>query len=170
MQGQILLAYLPVTKLSHVKNDKARRRLQANLFHASLQFPLEPTTVPATEGVTMRCGDGARRSCHPIFAIHVGDYPEQCEVTCVKYRQCPSCAVDVDELGEWKAEWLTNPPLYDLDDVLDALGKFRQSNWKTLCEEAGVRPVYRPYWAGLPYAEIFCIRSTRALSNTFLNG
>ena len=67
MQGQILLAYLPVTKFKHVKNDKARRRLQANLFHASLRFLLEPTIVPATEGTSMRTGDGIVRSCHPIF-------------------------------------------------------------------------------------------------------
>ena len=154
-QGQILLAYLPVTKMKHVKNDKARRRLQDNLFDASLRFLLEPTIIPAKDGISMCCGDGVRRSCHPIFAIHVGDYPEQCEVTCVKFRQCPSCAVNIDELGEWNAQWVLNPPLYDLDEVLDALGKFKQTNWLKLCEEAGVRPVYRPYWAELPYADPF---------------
>ena len=155
MQGQILLAYLPVTKLKHVTNDKARRRLQANLFHASLRFILEPTIIPATEGISMRTGDGIVRSCHPIFAIHVGDYPEQCEVTCVKTRQCPTCDIETDELGEWNEEWLTDPPLYDLDKVLAALDSFEQPNWKTLCEAAGVRPVYRPYWAELPYADPF---------------
>ena len=67
MQGQILLAYLPVTKFKHVKNDKARRRLQANLFHASLRFLLKPTIKPAKNGISMRTGDGVLRSCHPIF-------------------------------------------------------------------------------------------------------
>ena len=103
----------------------------------------------------MRSGDGVLQSCHPIFAIHVGDYPEQCEVTCVKFRQCPSCTADIDELGEWNDQWLTNPPLYNLGEVLDALGSFKQSNWTALCEAAGVRPVYRPYWAALPYADPF---------------
>ena len=154
-QGQMLLAYLPVTKLKHIKNDKARRRLQANLFHASLRFLLQPTIKPAMNGISMHCGDGVSRSCHPIFAIHVGDYPEQCEVTCVKFRQCPSCSVDIHELGQWNEDWLTNPPLYDLDKVLDALGHFGKSNWKSLCEKAGVRPVFRPYWADLPYADPF---------------
>ena len=67
MQGQILLAYLPVTKLKHVKNVKAQRRLQANLFHASLRFLLKPTIKPAKNGIPMHCGDGVIRSCHPIF-------------------------------------------------------------------------------------------------------
>ena len=155
MQGQILVAYLPVTKLKHVKNNKARRRIQANIFHASLRFILEPTIEPATEGTPMRTGDGIVRSCHPIFAIHVGDYPEQCEVNCVKSRQCPTCDADIDELGEWNEEWLTNPPLYDLDKVLTALDSFELPNWRALCEQAGVRPVYRPYWSELPYADPF---------------
>ena len=155
MQGQILLAYLPVTKLKHVKNNKARRRLQANLFHAGLRFLLQPTAEPAVDGVSMRCGDGHVRRCHPIFAIHVGDYPEQCEVTCVKSRQCPTCDVDVDQLGDWHPEWLANPSLYNLEDVLDAIDSFGHKDWKKFCEAAGIRPVYRPYWAKLPYADPF---------------
>ena len=90
-----------------------------------------------------------------FFAVHVGDYPEQCEVTCVKSRQCPSCDVEIDELGEWNKDWLTDPPLYDLDKVLTALAGFKLPNWKALCKEAGIRPVYRPYWFELPYADPF---------------
>ena len=103
----------------------------------------------------MHCGDGVFRSCHPIFAIHVGDYPEQCEVTCVKFCKCPLCKADVDELGDWFDNWLTDPPLYDLSEVIEALKSFKQPNWTALCEEAGVRPVYRPYWVDLPYADPF---------------
>ena len=155
MQGQILVAHLPVTKLKHVKNNKARRRIQANIFHASLRFILEPTIEPATEGTPMRTGDGIVRSCHPIFAIHVGDYPEQCEVTCVPSGSCPTCFTTKKNLGLWNADWIHNPPLYDLDKILDIMDNPLHEKWPERCQEAGLRPVFNPYWKNLPYADPF---------------
>ena len=40
--GQILLAYLPTSKLEHITNKAARRRTLANLFHACLHRALSP--------------------------------------------------------------------------------------------------------------------------------
>lgn len=76
-QGQILLAYLPTTKLEHIKNKSARRRTAANLYHSCMNKILEPLQEPGRVGVEMSSGDGAVRRCHTIFAAHVGDYPEQ---------------------------------------------------------------------------------------------
>lgn len=154
-QGQILLAYLPVTHLDHITNKAARRRMQANLFHRCLQFILKPIIKPGTDGIVMRSGNGNNYNTHPIFAIHVGDYPEQCQVTCVKNHKCPSCLVDPDERGDWKPDWIKHPPLYDLNHILKIMDNPFHEDWPKLCEAAGVRPVFNPYWKDLPYADPF---------------
>ena len=89
MQGQILLAYLPTAKLGHIKGKTARRRAVANLFHGCMKKILEPLQRPGEHGVEMASGDGVIRRCHPIFAAHVGDYPEQVLVTGIKSGECP---------------------------------------------------------------------------------
>ena len=154
-QGQILLAYLPVTSLSHVTNDASRRRMKANLFHRCLSFILKPIINPGKDGISMRSGNGIEYNCHPIFAIHVGDYPEQCEVTCVPSGSCPTCFTTKDSLGEWEPDWIHNPPLYDLDEILDIMDNPLHENWPKRCAGVGLRPVFNPYWKDLPYADPF---------------
>ncbi|KAK7685479.1 hypothetical protein QCA50_011343 [Cerrena zonata] len=154
-QGQILLAYLPVTKLEHITNESARRRMQANLFHGCLSYILEPIIEPGENGIPMYTGNGQLHSCHPIFAIHVGDYPEQCQVTCVKKGKCPTCRVDPEQLGDCIIDWMTQPPLYDLDAIWDAIDNPDHRNWSKRCEKAGIRPVFDPFWKNLPYADPF---------------
>jgi len=51
-QGQVLLAYLPTSKLSHIVNKSARRRALANLFHACMKFILRPLE----KAVAFSCG------------------------------------------------------------------------------------------------------------------
>ena len=52
-QGQVLLAYLPVSKLDHIKNKSARRRTLANLFHACMKYILKPLETAGIDGVHM---------------------------------------------------------------------------------------------------------------------
>ena len=99
LHGQILLAYLPVTRLEHIKSKEGRRRAVANLFHACMKKILEPLRKPAADGVEMMSGDGAVRRCHTIFAAHVGDYPEQVLVTGCKTGECPCCTIPAGTLG-----------------------------------------------------------------------
>ncbi|TFY53363.1 hypothetical protein EVJ58_g9497 [Rhodofomes roseus] len=99
-QGQLLIGYLPVTRLSHIKNDDTRRRASSNLFHACLRQALAPTREPARHGMNMTTGDGSVRRCHPVFAAYVGDYPEIVLVTGVKNGECPAGVVAPDLLGE----------------------------------------------------------------------
>jgi hypothetical protein len=40
-QGQILLTYLPTSKLQHISNKSARHQAIANLFHACMGFLLK---------------------------------------------------------------------------------------------------------------------------------
>ena len=154
-QGQILLAYLPVTKLKHISNNSARSRIQANLFHACLRYILRDTIKPALNGVNIQSGDGVIRKFFPIFAIHVGDYPEQVQCTCVKSRKCPTCRVAKGQLGFWIEKTITDPTLYNLDKIIDAMNDPNHKDWPKRCESLGIRPVYKPYWRDLPYADPF---------------
>ncbi|KAH9005590.1 hypothetical protein EDB86DRAFT_3061765 [Lactarius hatsudake] len=100
-RAQILMGYIPTTKLTSLTNKAARRHALANLFHACMQIILAPIAGYGETGVAMKSGDGTWRRCHPIFALFVGDYPEQILVTCTYSGQCPKCVVPHNRLGEF---------------------------------------------------------------------
>jgi hypothetical protein len=98
--AQLLIAYLPTTKLGGISNKSARCRVLANLFHACMSHVLEPIASHGETGVPMMSGDRVWQRCHPIFAVFVGDYPEQTLVTCTYNGQCPKCSVSPDNLSK----------------------------------------------------------------------
>lgn len=113
---------------------------------------LDPLKKAGIEGMEMRSGDGILRRTHPIFAVFIGDYPEQLLVTCCKSGHCPKCKVDPDDLGENEAA-----PLRDLHEIFDALDTFDDgpTAYAKACYTAGIKPVQSPFWADLPYANVF---------------
>jgi hypothetical protein len=80
--AQLLVAYIPTTKLGGISNKSARRRTLANLFHACMGHLLDSIVPHGETGLPMMSGDGVWRRCHPIFAVFIGDYPEQTLATC----------------------------------------------------------------------------------------
>lgn len=152
-QGQILLAYLPTSKLEHIENKTGRRRALANLFHACLDYILEPLREAGIQGLELQSGDGAVRRGFPIVAAYVGDYPEQLLVTCPKNGRCPRCPVDPLELGNPAA--VKNAR--DLEPILNALNSVQQgaSIFSARCDEAGIKPVPDPFWHHLPFLNIY---------------
>ena len=152
--GQLLLGYLPVTRLSHIKNDETRRRANSNLFHACLRHALTPTRDAGRHGIPMTSGDGACRRCHPVFAAYIGDYPEIVCVAGVKNGECPAGAVDPGSLGE---------PVQctprDLDTIKAALSTLARTGdpiaHVEACQAAGVKPLTDPFWVGLPYVNVY---------------
>src|SRR5882762_8567519 len=66
-RGQILLAYLPTTKLKHVTSHAARRRMLLNLFHSCLQRILQPLEDIGISGIAMagRRWEWGPTSCTP---------------------------------------------------------------------------------------------------------
>ncbi|KAJ3555685.1 hypothetical protein NM688_g2437 [Phlebia brevispora] len=145
--GQILLGYLPTTKLEHIKNDDERRRALADLFHACVKKILKPLETAGIEGIPMQSGDGVWRRCHPIFATFVGDYPEQTLVTLVKNGTCPVCPIPENELGS--GEIL---PPRELGPIHDTLTAFRDGleAFEAACKGAGIKAVAHPFWENLP--------------------
>ncbi|EIW74785.1 hypothetical protein CONPUDRAFT_132383 [Coniophora puteana RWD-64-598 SS2] len=150
-QGQILLAYLPTSRLDHISNKTARRRTLANLFHACMGYIVEPLREAGVHGIPMTSGDGVTRRGHPILAAYIGDYPEQCLVTAAFGGTCPVCDCTHDTLGEYPCP--SSPR--DLDVVLDALDKLESSSFSQACRDANIRPVQHPFWESLPYVDIF---------------
>ncbi|KAI0055548.1 hypothetical protein BV25DRAFT_1815428 [Artomyces pyxidatus] len=151
-QAQLLVGYLPTARLEHITTMETRRRALANLFHACMRRILEPIRKAGEDGVKMEGGDGVIRRCHPIFAVFVGDYPEQALVACVKYGVCPKCVVTHEDLGHSEAA-----PLRNLFDIVDALGQFDRgpADYVEACQAAGIKPVVHPFWEDLPYTNVF---------------
>ena len=113
---------------------------------------LHPIIVPGETGVAMKGGDGVWRRCHPIFANFVGDYPEQVLVTCTYRGRCPKCNVTPGELGENQP---FPPRLHQLAIDTYLLADEEVHVFHAACRNAGLKPVYHPFWESLPLADIF---------------
>ncbi|TBU41221.1 hypothetical protein BD309DRAFT_868732, partial [Dichomitus squalens] len=153
-RGQILLAYLPTSRLQHIKNKAARRRTLANLFHACMTRVLAPLASAGVTGMRVASGDGVVRRGHPILATYIGDYPEQLLVTGCKTGECPKCPINRNDVGESTD---TSRPLQDLERILRAVSAIDEGPraFTRACAEAGIKPICRPFWADLPYTDIY---------------
>ncbi|KAJ7468883.1 hypothetical protein B0H11DRAFT_2159425 [Mycena galericulata] len=152
-RAYVLLAYLPTSRLGHIKNKAARRRTLANLFHTCLSFITAPLRDAGVTGIPITSGDGLLQRGHPIVACYIGDYPEQLLVTCVKTGWCPVGEVEHDKLGDGDSKCV----LRNLAKILDALDKLDDGGtiYAQACKDAGIKPVVHPFWQDLPYTYIF---------------
>ncbi|KAH9009338.1 hypothetical protein EDB84DRAFT_1280521, partial [Lactarius hengduanensis] len=150
--AQMLIGYIPTTRLEGIGNKSARCRALANLFHFCMRFLLAPIASHGETGVAMMSGDGIWRRCHPVFAMFVGDYPEQVLATCTFNGRCPKCAVHRNNLGDY-----SRSPARDYGKALEAFlladGDVRM--FHSVCREAGLKPVFHPFWEALPLTDVF---------------
>jgi hypothetical protein len=151
-QAQMLMAYIPTTRLKHIKNKAARRRALANLFHSCIRKVLSPIESYGETGIAMATGDGIWYRCHPILATFIGDYPEQTLVACTYNGRCPKCMVPRDEIG--------NNTTFPTRNLGAAVNVFSLSDgdpmaFNAACRNAGLKPTYHPFWEYLPYTNIF---------------
>lgn len=148
----MLVGYIPVTKLEGIANKAACHRSLANLFHACMDLVLDPIRTYGERGLAMMSGDATWRRCHPILASFIGDYPEQALVTCTYNGRCPKCLVPSDQLGKLQR--------YPNRDLAQAINAFQMADgdahaFHAACREAGLKPVYHPFWQRLPLTNIF---------------
>jgi hypothetical protein len=104
-------------------------------------------------GVEMVCADCIIRLIFPILAVYIADHPEQCLVACCLENRCPICTVHFNSRGEYMASPPRSQPL--TEQVL-----FNQAHGQQPPEfqDWGMREVFSPFWAGMPYSDIFlCI-------------
>jgi len=113
---------------------------------------LNPIHVYGETGLDMLSGDGTWRRCHPIFATFVGDYPEQVLVTCTRYGRCPKCLVPPNQLGDYHCF-----PARSHVDALDTylLASEDTRRFHMACREAGLKPIFLPFWNTFPLVNIF---------------
>jgi hypothetical protein len=151
-RAYILLAYLPTSRLGHIKNKAARRRTQANLFHVCLSFITAPLREAGVNGISVASGDGKLRRGHPILACYIGDYPEQLLVTCVKTGWCPTGETAHDSLGDGESKCVHR----NLAQILDALDTLYEggTRYTQACVEAGIKPVVHPLGAAAVHKHI----------------
>lgn len=150
--AQILVGYIPPTKLEHIRSRAARRRAVANLFHFCMRIIFAPIASHGVTGLLMMTGDGTWHRCHPILANFVGDYPEQALVTCTYYGECPKCEVPRDRLGEYNT-FLPRDHGNALDAYALADGEPRV--FHAACKDCGIKPVVHPFWESLPLVNIY---------------
>ena len=85
--------------------------------------------------------------------MFIGDYPEQVLVCCCKTSNCPKCIIKCDEIGESEDP----SPLCNLNAILSALSELDNGPlaFAQACQEAGIKPIMRPFWQDLPYVNIY---------------
>ncbi|KAF7312829.1 hypothetical protein MKEN_00966400 [Mycena kentingensis (nom. inval.)] len=96
---------------------------------------LDPIAGIGRDGIEMATGFGDVHRCHILYAIFAGDYPEQYE------------------LGDLAAVY--DPR--DLTAVLKALSKADGdvTEFTAACKDAGIKPLFKPFWEHLPFANVF---------------
>ncbi|PCH41885.1 hypothetical protein WOLCODRAFT_89528 [Wolfiporia cocos MD-104 SS10] len=152
-RSYVLLAYLPTTRLEHLKSKASRRRAVANIFHACMGRILSPLKEAGLDGIAMTTGMGFVHRTHPLLAAYSGDYLEQILVAGIKSGECPECEIPRTELGSFGTVY----PTRDLVKILDALSLVDQPPqiYGAACHDAGIKPIYHPFWEDLPYADIY---------------
>ena len=103
-------------------------------------------------GMPMMSGNGIWWRCHPILVIFVSDYPKQTLVTCTYYGQCPKCKVPPRFLGEHQT-FLPHDQSSMINMYLSADADMHA--FYSACNEAGLKPIYHPFWESLPHVDIF---------------
>ncbi|PCH34487.1 hypothetical protein WOLCODRAFT_61054 [Wolfiporia cocos MD-104 SS10] len=152
-RSHVLLAYLPTTRLEHLKSKASHRRAVANIFHACMGQILSPLKEAGLDGIAMTTGMGFVHRTHPLLAAYSGDYLEQILVAGIKSGECPECEIPRTELGSFGTVY----PTRDLVKILDALSLVDQPPqiYGAACHDAGIKPIYHPFWEDLPYADIY---------------
>jgi len=138
-QGQVLLAYLPTSKLSHIMNKASHHCCMSNLFHHCMQMIIKPLERAGHDGIILVSGDGAVRRCFPILAAYIGDYPEQILVLLVKTGTCPICPAPQNEIGNWESI-LEPRNAQKITEALNAIDK-GAAEFTKVCADAGIKPV-----------------------------
>ena len=114
---------------------------------------LDPLKSIGLDGLRMMSGDGAVCHCHPLFALYVGDYPEQVLVACVKSGDCPACPAEKDNL-----EHQPELKYRDMTASAAALSHADDTNLTIFverCQQLKIKPIPNPFWRDLPLVHIY---------------
>ncbi|KIK13681.1 hypothetical protein PISMIDRAFT_118465 [Pisolithus microcarpus 441] len=117
----VLIGYLPVSKLKCFQK-KSRSVAGYCLFHHSMSLLLCPLVDAGRHGREMICTSGYLHHVHPILAVYIADFPEQCLVACNKESWCLCCLVQSNKCGNLE-EWASQ----SMADMLKTLYHMRKN-------------------------------------------
>ncbi|KAN0138825.1 hypothetical protein V8E53_003213 [Lactarius tabidus] len=139
-QAQLLMGYIPTTKLKSIKNKAAQHRALVNLFHSCVCKLLQPIQSYGETRIAMATGNGT------------WDYPEQLLVTCTQYGRCPKCVVLQEEIGNGATF-----PLCNFGEAVDvfSLSDSDLTVFHAACCNTSFKPMYHLFWESLPFTNIF---------------
>ncbi|KAG1831199.1 hypothetical protein DFJ58DRAFT_719589 [Suillus subalutaceus] len=80
----VLIGYLPISKMSHFKDDEGCQLGRYQLFHNCMR-------LAGRCSINMVCADRNIRRIFPILVAYIVDHPEQCLIACCKENHCPRC-------------------------------------------------------------------------------
>ena len=145
--ASILLGYLPVSKLESFENNSVAGY---RLFHYCMKRLVDPLVAAGRDGVEMVCADGRVRRVYPVLSAFIGDHPEQCLVACCAENRCPKCCVPANQRGANLRFELCNQGQTTRVLHAQATGQYPPE-----FVSDGLRPIFSPFWADLPHADIF---------------
>ena len=123
-----------------------------------MKLLLQPLVDAGQNGVEMVCADSHIRRVFPILAAFIGDHPEQCLVAGCAENQCPKCLVPVDQQGK-----NFQFPLCNQTQTTQTLHAQATDQYPPKFIAEGLHPVFSPFWAELPYTDIFLYISSDIL-------
>jgi hypothetical protein len=147
------MGYIPTSKLESISNKSTHHCALANLFHSCMGDILALIALYGETGLSMMSSDGVWQCCHPIFAIFIGNYPEQALVTCMYYSWCPKCTIAPDKLGKYQMF-----PCHMQSKAIETYLLADDENvymFHLACREDHLKPVFQLFWADLPLVNIF---------------
>ncbi|KAG8705030.1 hypothetical protein FRC09_003197 [Ceratobasidium sp. 395] len=143
----IVIGYLPIDEFSDVPGKVLRTRLKGELVHRAMKTIMEPLEDAGRNGVDMWCADGWLRRVYPMLAAFVGDWPEQCDMSCVVRSGCPKCVTRTRRRGNEQPAG----PRTRLS-ALEAIGHYLRTGRRGALDQLKLKPWW-PWWANLPGAE-----------------
>jgi Plavaka transposase len=96
--ANILLGYIPVSKLQCFATQEERKVQAQRLFHYCMRLILQPLFSAGENGMKMTCSDDAL--VFPILAAYVADFPEQALIACTLKNWCPICRCYPEDRGK----------------------------------------------------------------------
>ncbi|KAI6095123.1 hypothetical protein EDD17DRAFT_1772574 [Pisolithus thermaeus] len=141
----MLVGYLPVSKLESFDDNLIG---QHRLFHYCMRRMVQPLVDAGRKGVEMVCADRKIRRVFPILAAYIRDHPKQCLV----------CLVPAKERG-------VNTPFQPHDQTHTTRTLHAQAGGLYPPEfvAQGLQPIFSPFWANLPHADIFTVITSNIL-------
>ncbi|KAJ7672465.1 hypothetical protein DFH06DRAFT_1124357 [Mycena polygramma] len=150
----LLLMLIPIVKFCET-NAEVKGVLKSRMFHAMMDFVLEPLKIVAKVGKMMADPVGNLRIFHTVIAAYIVDTPEACMIAIVASKSSPVTTATNKQLGDdfrhpVRTRAHTMEKLHEIEGPKpEGLGL---DPWNDLlayikaAKDCGLNGVHRPFW------------------------